>query len=134
MLQDVQIGKSGSKICNIPPSYPLGLIMLLCLSFCPETANAYPKATPIITPQLVAQTNPQTQAQQLFDEGMQLFNQGTAESLQQAIVKWEAALPLWREVGDKASEAVTLLGIGRVYDALGEKQKAARPPNRAIPQ
>ncbi|MFM7439724.1 MAG: hypothetical protein ACKO2V_14165, partial [Snowella sp.] len=28
------------KSSNLSPSYPLGLILLLCLSFCPETVNA----------------------------------------------------------------------------------------------
>ncbi len=42
----------------------------------------------------IAQTDTRTQAQQLFNEGMQLFQQGTAESYQQAITKWEQALSI----------------------------------------
>ncbi|MGQ4645932.1 hypothetical protein [Lyngbya aestuarii] len=38
-------------------------------------------------------------AQRLFAEGLQLYQQGTAESLGQAIVKWEEALPLLQRVG-----------------------------------
>lgn len=72
-------------------------------------------------------------AERLLQEGFQLFEQGTVESLQQAIEKWEEALPLWRAVGDKAKEALTLLGIGRVYDKLGEKQQALEYYNQALP-
>jgi tetratricopeptide (TPR) repeat protein len=81
----------------------------------------------------IAQANPATQAQQLFDEGEKLFNQGTAESLQQAITKLEAALLLWRKVEDKANEAVTLRGIGAVHSSLGEKQKALDYFSQALP-
>ncbi|HBB33833.1 MAG TPA: tetratricopeptide repeat protein, partial [Cyanobacteria bacterium UBA9273] len=63
-------------------------------------------------------------AEQLFQEGVQLFQQGTAESLRQAIGKFEEALPLYNAVGDRRSEAVTLGYMGYIYNALGEKQKA----------
>ena len=64
---------------------------------------------------------------------MQLFKQGTAESLRQAITKLEEALSLYQAVGDKKWEAVTLLGIGRVYSALGEMQKALEYYNQSLP-
>ncbi|TRV64305.1 MAG: tetratricopeptide repeat protein [Microcystis panniformis Mp_MB_F_20051200_S6D] len=64
---------------------------------------------------------------------MQLFQQGTAESLQQAIIKWEQALPLWRNLGDKAQEALINLALGRVYDLLGFKPKALEYYNQALP-
>ena len=113
----------------------LGLILLLCLSFCPETVNAYPKPTPTRltpTPRFMVQADTRTQAQQLFDEGVQLFQEGTAESLKQAIIKWEAALPLWRELEDKSQEAFTLLLIGLVYNNLGFNQKALEYDNQAL--
>ncbi|NCQ68169.1 MAG: tetratricopeptide repeat protein [Microcystis aeruginosa W13-15] len=64
---------------------------------------------------------------------MQLFQQGTAESYQQAITKWEQALPLWRNVGDKAQEALINLALGRVYNLLGFKPKALEYYNQALP-
>jgi len=72
-------------------------------------------------------------AEQLFDEGMQLSEQGTAASLRQAIAKWEEALLLWRAVGDKEWEAITLNSIGGIYDALGEQQKALEYYNQSLP-
>ncbi|MGL5835803.1 MAG: tetratricopeptide repeat protein [Waterburya sp.] len=130
--------KSGRKFANANRLHqkPLGLILWLCLCLGSETVNAHPQKTPThLSPssQHVAQTDTSTQAQQLFDEGMQLFNQGTAESLQQAITKWEAALPLWREVGDKSNEALTLNNLGAVYDALGWKQKALDYYHQSLP-
>ena len=72
-------------------------------------------------------------AERVFDEGMKLYQQGSAESLRQAIQKWQEARLLYRAVGDRRVEAITLTGIGRVYDALGEKQKALDFYNQALP-
>jgi CHAT domain-containing protein/Flp pilus assembly protein TadD len=72
-------------------------------------------------------------ADQAFEEGQQLRKQGTAESLRQAITKYEQALPLYRAVGDRQSEAITLNNIGYIYDALGEKPKALEYYNQALP-
>jgi tetratricopeptide (TPR) repeat protein len=86
-----------------------------------------------------AQQQPQSQqetsaaAKRLFDEGFKLYEQGTAESLRQAIGKWEEALKLYRQINDKKWEALTFLGIGRVYDDLGEKQKALSYYDQALP-
>ena len=72
-------------------------------------------------------------AQRLMNEGFQLIQQGTAESLRQAIAKFEEAFPLYRAVGDKAGEAVTLNNIGSSYNAIGEKQKALDYYNQSLP-
>ncbi|HEY9751500.1 MAG TPA: CHAT domain-containing protein, partial [Coleofasciculaceae cyanobacterium] len=45
----------------------------------------------------------------------------------------QQALQLWQRVGDQKSAATTLLGIGRVYDALGQKQEALNYYNQALP-
>ncbi|TAD92120.1 MAG: CHAT domain-containing protein, partial [Oscillatoriales cyanobacterium] len=63
-------------------------------------------------------------AERAFKEGDQLYQQGTAESLRKAIAKFEEALKLYREAGDRSGEATTLSGIGNVYSDLGEQQKA----------
>jgi CHAT domain-containing protein/tetratricopeptide (TPR) repeat protein len=72
-------------------------------------------------------------AEKLFQEGMQLYQQGTKESLLQAINKWEQALPILRAVGERGGEATTLAFIGKVYDSLEEKQKALEYYNQALP-
>ncbi len=71
-------------------------------------------------------------AERVYQEGSQLYQQGTAESLRQAIVKWQEALKLWQQIDDKRWEAITILRIGRVYDLLGEKQEALKYYNQAL--
>ena len=70
---------------------------------------------------------------QLLEQGLQLFQQGTAESLIKARKKFQAALLLWQKLGDKELQAITLVLIGRIYDDLGEKQKALSFYNQALP-
>ena len=72
-------------------------------------------------------------AERLFEEGKTLYQQGSAESLRQAIQKLQEARLLYRAVGDRSGESVTFIGIGAVYDALGEKQKALDYYNQALP-
>ncbi|MBO3457867.1 CHAT domain-containing protein [Aetokthonos hydrillicola] len=72
-------------------------------------------------------------AQQAFQEGDQLYQQGTAESLRKAIVKWLEALQLFERLNDKANQALTLNSIGLVYSDLGDLQKALTYHNQALP-
>src|SRR5579863_4215048 len=48
------------------------------------------------------------QAERLFESARTLQDLGSKESLQQAAVKFEATLPLWASIGDKAEESHTL--------------------------
>ena len=72
-------------------------------------------------------------AQQVFQEALQLYRQGTADSLRQAVPKFEQAVILYRQAGEKGSEALSLVYIGNIYDSLGEKQKALEFYNQALP-
>ncbi|MEC4852135.1 MAG: tetratricopeptide repeat protein, partial [Jaaginema sp. PMC 1079.18] len=72
-------------------------------------------------------------ADRVYEEGDQLVQQGTAESLKQAIIKFEEAVRLYRQAGDKRSEALSLNDIGYVYFLLGEKQQALHYYNQALP-
>ncbi len=73
------------------------------------------------------------EAEKLTKEGLKLFKQGTKESLLAARNKFESALVLWRKLDYKKEQAVNLLGIGRIYSDLGEKQKALQYLNQALP-
>jgi CHAT domain-containing protein/tetratricopeptide (TPR) repeat protein len=66
----------------------------------------------------------QVAARKAFEEANQLRDQRTAESRRKAIKKYEEALPLWREVGDKEGEASTLNELGLVISGLGDSKKA----------
>ena len=71
-----------------------------------------------------AQTNSSDAAETALKEGAQLYQQGTAQAKRGAIVKWEEALKLYRQQADNRGQALSLLGLARVYSKLGEKQKA----------
>ena len=71
-------------------------------------------------------------ADRLYEEGMQIYRQGTAESLQGAIEKWEEAILIYRELGYRTGEARILNNIGFIYSSLGEKQKALDYYSRAL--
>ncbi|MDG4768260.1 tetratricopeptide repeat protein [Solwaraspora sp. WMMD406] len=45
----------------------------------------------------------------------------------------EEALPIAREVGDRAGEAVTLNNMGHVYDGLGDRRRALVFYEEALP-
>jgi hypothetical protein len=57
-------------------------------------------------------TTNKEKADSIVAEGMELYRQGTADSLREAIKKWEEASSLYRLVDDKKGEATSLLGIG----------------------
>src|ERR1039457_1274455 len=62
-------------------------------------------------------------AEKAFNEGKRLQSEGSKESINQAIAKFEAALPQWRAIGDQAGEASALSNIG-VAASLREPKKA----------
>ena len=66
-------------------------------------------------------------------EARQLRAQGTAESLRNAIIKYNEALPLLRTVGNRHGEANTLMSLGVVYWQLGDSRKALEYENQALP-
>ena len=50
-----------------------------------------------------------------------------------ALEYYRQALPIRREVGDRAGEATTLNNIGLVYDGLGERSQALEYYRQALP-
>lgn len=72
-------------------------------------------------------------AERLFESARILQLAGGKESLQQAIGKFEDALPFWREIGDKASEGHTLAAITDAYLALGNNPKASETALQGLP-
>lgn len=71
-------------------------------------------------------------AKRVSTEGDQLITQGTAQSLRKAIEKYEEALLVWRSVGNRGEEAVTLNNIGTVYMDLGELPRAREHFSQAL--
>jgi CHAT domain-containing protein len=71
-------------------------------------------------------------AQQNFMEAERLFDPSKPAALRQSLVKYEAALPLWRSAGDPRLEALTLYNIGDLHQRLNEPAKAVEPLSQAI--
>jgi CHAT domain-containing protein/tetratricopeptide (TPR) repeat protein len=71
-------------------------------------------------------------AQKVFTEAEALKMQRTAQSLRGAIKKYEEALRLYRSIGDKRGEAVTLNNLSTVYYTLGETGQAFKSFNDVL--
>ncbi|MEG3890075.1 CHAT domain-containing protein [Microcoleus sp. Z1_A1] len=117
-----------------------GMSIALSLQLSQPVAAAVPVGKVVQT----AQTNSSDAAQavaaakaaaatEALIKGTQLYQQGTAESLRSAIVKLEEALKLYREAGDNRGQALSLLGLGSIYSALGEQQKALEYYSQSLP-
>ncbi|MBW4613612.1 MAG: tetratricopeptide repeat protein [Desmonostoc vinosum HA7617-LM4] len=121
--------------CFLPNITRCSLTLLLSVVLLSDSVGATLRYTPsqIAQQPTTTQDATSTAAKRLFEEGLELYNQGTVESLRQAIEKWEEALKLWREVDNKAWEAGILFRIGKVYDDLGDKQKALSFYSQALP-
>ena len=86
---------------------------------------------PIVQAQTTEERN--AEADQLYQQALQLFQQSTTESLQQAIAKLKQALPLYQQLGDKSKEVLTYLGLGLIHDRLGFKPEALEYFKQALP-
>ncbi len=108
----------------------ISLSGLTCVLLSWQSVAAIPQQMTAEIAQQLANSNA---AEQVYQEAIALYEQGTAESLRQAITKFEQAVILYRQAGDKHSEAVSLGYIGYIYNSLGEKQKALEFFNQALP-
>jgi hypothetical protein len=57
----------------------------------------------------------------------------SVQSLRAAIDKCQPALGLYRAIGDRVGEGGILHDLGRICNALGEKQKSLDFYNQALP-
>src|SRR5215216_4416813 len=105
-----------SKVFSQYRRISLGPLAILLLSW--SIGLSLPRIT--LEPQQV----PNIAAEQAFTEGQQLLAEGTAISQRKSIERFAEAARLWHAVGDKRKEAIALSFIGKIYDLLGEKQKA----------
>ncbi len=81
------------------------------------------------------QTNQEkaAQADTIFAEGVQLANEGTAESLQASIPRFEQGRRLYHQLNNQQNEAICLGWLGSVYNSLGNKQKALEYYAQSLP-
>jgi tetratricopeptide (TPR) repeat protein len=71
-----------------------------------------------------AQDADRISAERAFLEGEKLQAEATADTLAQAIKKYDEALRLWRSVGERQWQADTLYYLGSIYESQGNRQKA----------
>jgi CHAT domain-containing protein/Tfp pilus assembly protein PilF len=112
-------------------------ITLTCLIIASNLINSPLKARDTYqlqtaTPYLLSQEDTKTRADRLFQEGSELLQQRTAESLQQALIKLEEVLSLYQQLKERFGEGMTLNQIGAVYSALGKKQIALEYYQQAL--
>jgi tetratricopeptide (TPR) repeat protein len=72
-------------------------------------------------------------AEKAFAEAGKLFYQENAESNRAALTKLEEARRIYHEISDQKMEAYCFVWLGRVNNALGEKQKALDFYNHSFP-
>ncbi|MEL6815712.1 MAG: tetratricopeptide repeat protein [Cyanobacteria bacterium J06598_3] len=72
----------------------------------------------------VAQQSDALTAEGLFQQGMQRYREGSAESLRAAIALWQQAAPLYKSAGNLSRQASVLNNIGSVYGQLGQRREA----------
>ena len=110
-----------------------GLVLLsnICLLTTPELALSQ-KPEVEIAQANKSQVEKLAESERLLQQGLKLYQQGTLESLREAISKLKQATPLLQELGNRRGAAITLLSIGDIYSLLGEKQQALDYYNQAL--
>lgn len=71
--------------------------------------------------------------QGLMEDSQRLFQLGGSEFLQQALTKLVDAIALSKAANDKPRLALALLASGRIFDDLGDVQKALDHYEQALP-
>lgn len=74
-----------------------------------------------------------SKAEVALSEGLQLYREGSKNSLEQALQKLEQARQLFHSIKNPSREAFTLATIGKVHHSLSEKQKALVYYEQALP-
>lgn len=72
-------------------------------------------------------------ASRTYQEAVRLADEGSKESLQRAVTKYEEALWLYRAAGGRRDEANVLNHLGSTLSSPGEKQKALVYYSQALP-
>ncbi len=90
-----------------------------------SVANTIAQQTPNNSPEYL-------KGKQLLDEAQKLLQQGTGESIKQAIALYQQALLIWQKIGDRFQEFSTLRSIATAYYGLSQYQKALEYYNQAL--
>ena len=102
------------------------LVVIISLSFWSATFAQVSHPVPSPDPR-------ETAADKALAVGMDLFEQGTVESLNAALGKIETAHRLYQETDNRSGEAVSLAALGRINFALGKNTQALAYYEQALP-
>jgi len=104
---------------------------MLVLSYGPQgTSIAIGQSQPGQDPSQNAATV--AAARKAIGQAKELQDQGSPESLQKAIEKYQEALLLFHSIGHRPYEAVLHAAIGGLYSVMGDQQKALDSYNQAL--
>ncbi len=114
---------------------------IIAAAICLYSTGGIAQPRQLTQPQLIrltpsfanAQQSTQDEAAASLKRGVELFREGTAESLRAAIPYLEKAATLYEQIGSQVGQALALVGLGRIHDLLEEKQKALNYYNQALP-
>lgn len=134
---------TGAKVVQV--DMPNGANGVEPVAFVAETAGAYRVEVLSTSPRLPGRYEVKLEdlravtdtdrkriaAQTLFIDAKALRNLRTKESYQQALEKYESALTIWRNLGDKLMQAFTLHEAGMIYGDIGLYQKAIDAHSKA---
>ena len=81
----------------------------------------------------ITQVKQTSELDRAIAQGNRLFDEGSAESLRKSIEQFEKALGLARSAKAQDKQALALLALGRLHNDFGEKQKALKYHNQALP-
>lgn len=76
---------------------------------------------------------PRQDANQAIVEGLELYQQGTATAYQQAIDRWQEAVQLLQQAGDRPTALSILLNIGQAQQQLADLDDALTTYENALP-
>lgn len=95
------------------PRLGLAVILILTLSPLAGTHYAQDKQRPVTF-----------DPEELLDRGLELFKEGSKESLQEAVKNFNLALAIFQAIKHPSREVITLSYLASSYNRLGENRKA----------
>ena len=104
----------------------LALVAFCSLGLWSEAGLAMAISRETVSSPEIAQADPAQEFQWLFNEGLQLFSQGSTEGYQEAIIRFEQALALAERFGAIDGIAMASGFLGRSHNVLGERETALR--------
>ncbi|OIP73044.1 MAG: hypothetical protein AUK43_01505 [Oscillatoriales cyanobacterium CG2_30_40_61] len=76
--------------------------------------------------------NSNSKAEDIFNQGMKRYGEGTVAGFRGAIQQWEEGLRLWKEANNPQQESITRNFLCSVYSSLGEYPKAINCYNQLL--